>query len=349
MSTRKKTSKVNTTTATKTSSSKTTLTTTKKTDQWKSQVIQELMKLPGVGRATALKLFESGYASIRLLAITSPRILAEETGIGEKTAQKIIEAARKVVKMNFVSALDYLAIRKEVKRITTGSKSLDTLLGGGIPTSAITEFAGEFRTGKTQIAHTISITVQLPEEKGGLNGCALYVDTEGTFRPERLIPIARRFGLDPEEALSRVYVVRTFSSDQQMEVVRKLRSEIPKLNIKVVIVDSLTAHFRAEYTGIDSLAVRQQLLNKHLHDLQRIAWGFNIAVVVTNQVVATPGILFGNPQTPIGGHVVAHNVTYRVFLRKGKGNTRVAKILDAPDLPESECTFIIADDGIRDS
>lgn len=327
---------------------RTTRKTAKVADPWLQKAIQELKQLPGVGDATARKLVEHGYASLRLIAITSPRILAEETGIGEKTAEKIVAAARKLVKMSFVSALDYLELRREVKRITTGSKALDQLLGGGVPTCAITEFAGEFRTGKTQICHTLSITVQLPEDKGGLNGAAIYIDTEGTFRPERLIPIAKRFGLNPEEALKRVYVVRVFSVDQQIEVVKKLRSEIPRLNVKLLIIDSLTAHFRAEFTGIDQLAMRQQLLNKHLHDLQTIAWGFNLAVVVTNQVVATPGVMFGDALKPIGGHILAHSVTYRVLLKKGKGRTRIAKILDAPDLPENECTFVIAEDGIRD-
>ena len=310
--------------------------------------IKELMKIPGVGKTTAIKLYNAGYTTIRVIALSSPRLLAEHTGIGEKTAKKIVDAARKLTRLGFVTARELLVERKNIKRVTTGSKSLDELLGGGVQTSAITEFAGEYRTGKTQLCHTLAVTVQLPEEKGGLAGRALYIDTEGTFRPERIVPIAKRFGLSPEEALENIYVVRVFSTDMQMEVVREIRKEIPKKNIKIVLIDSVTSLFRAEFHGIDTLAIRQQMLNQHLLDLKLLAWAFNIPVVVTNQVVATPGVMFGNPLQPIGGHVLAHAVTYRVFLRKGKGDTRVAKIIDAPDLPEAEATFRITTGGICD-
>ncbi len=316
---------------------------------WKQAVLKELSSLPGIGKTIAARLFNSGYTTLRLIAVTPPRVLSSEVGIGEKTAENIVQAARKATRLEFSTALDYMTARRDVKYITTGSKSLDNLLGGGIETQGTTEFYGEYRTGKTQICHTVAVTVQLPEEEGGLEGKALYIDTEGTFRPERIIPIARRFGLDPDNVLRNIIVSRVFSTDHQIEVVRKAKKLIPTENIKLLVVDSLTNHFRAEYVGIDTLASRQQKLNVHLHDLNRIAYAFNIAVIVTNQVVTNPGIFYGNPTQAIGGHIVAHNITTRVSLRKGKGNKRVARLEDSPYLPENESVFEISDEGIIDS
>lgn len=317
--------------------------------EWRNKIIQELSSLPGIGRSIALKLLDAGYTSIKLIAVTSPRALAEEANIGEKTAEKIVSAAREMMGLEFATAREFLNRRKNVKHITTGSFSLDELLGGGIETQGITEFYGEYRTGKTQICHTLSVTVQLPFEKGGLKARALYIDTEGTFRPERIIPIAKRFDLDPDDVLDNIIVARAFSSDHQIEIVRKIKKYIQLRNIGLIVVDSLTNHFRAEYVGIDTLAVRQQKLNIHLHDLQRIAFAFNIAVVVTNQVVTNPATFYGNPISAIGGNILAHNVTTRISLRKGKGTKRIAKLEDSPYLPESEAVFEISDEGIKDS
>ncbi|MGQ4892666.1 MAG: DNA repair and recombination protein RadA [Candidatus Njordarchaeia archaeon] len=316
---------------------------------WKQNVIKELSSLPGIGKTIAARLFNSGYTTLRLIAVTPPRVLSSEIGIGEKTAENLVQAARQIIGLEFATALDFMKSRKDVKHITTGSRSLDELLGGGIETQGTTEFYGEYRTGKTQICHTVSVTVQLPEEDGGLEGKALYIDTEGTFRPERILPIAKRFGLDPDEALRNIIVSRVFSTDHQIEVVRKAKKLIPTEDIKLLVVDSLTNHFRAEYVGIDTLASRQQKLNIHLHDLNRIAYAFNIAVIVTNQVVTNPGIFFGNPTQAIGGNIVAHNITTRVYLRKGKGSKRVARLEDSPYLPENEAVFEISDEGIIDT
>jgi len=313
-----------------------------------SDPIKLLTSLGGVGKTTAQKLINHGYTNLEIIAVTPPKMLEEEVGISSTLAAKIVEEARKRLGLGFLSAKDLLQARKNVKRLTTGSRALDELLGGGIETQAITEFYGEYRVGKTQVCFTLAITVQLPEEQGGLGGKCLFIDTEGTFRPERLIPIAQRFGLDPDEALSNVIVARVFSTDQQLEVVRQARKFIKKENIKLIVEDSLTALFRSEYVGIDQLATRQQKLNVHLHDLSRLSWAFNIAVVVTNQVVANPGTFFGPQISAIGGHIVAHHVTHRLHLRKAKGDKRIAKVEDSPYLPEGEIVFRIAYDGIRD-
>nr|5QUL_A Chain A, RadA [Pyrococcus furiosus]5QUL_B Chain B, RadA [Pyrococcus furiosus] len=224
-----------------------------------------------------------------------------------------------------------------IGRISTGSKSLDKLLGGGIETQAITEVFGEFGSGKTQLAHTLAVMVQLPPEEGGLNGSVMWIDTENTFRPERIREIAQNRGLDPDEVLKHIAYARAFNSNHQMLLVQQAEDMIKELlntdrPVKLLIVDSLTSHFRSEY----ALAERQQKLAKHLADLHRLANLYDIAVFVTNQVQAN------------GGHILAHSATLRVYLRKGKGGKRIARLIDAPHLPEGEAVFSITEKGIED-
>jgi len=286
---------------------------------WRRSRIEDL---PGVGPATAEKLYAAGYTTLESIAVASPMELSEVAGIGETQALKIINAAREALEMGWMTAEELLERRKEVGRITTMSKNLDALLGGGIETQAITEFYGKFGSGKTQICHQLAVDVQLPFEKGGLNGAALYIDTENTFRPERIMAMAEAVGLDPHEALKNIYVARAYNSDHQMLLAEKAKEIIEEKNIKLIVVDSLTAHFRAEYVGRGKLAERQQKLNRHIHTLQKLADAYNLAVVVTNQVMAKPDILFGDPTEPVGGHVLAHAATYRVYLRRARSASR---------------------------
>ena len=275
--------------------------------------------------------------------------MASAIDIGKATAQKIIIAARDLLEITFETADKTFEKRtKFVQRITTGSKRVDELLGGGLETQSITEVFGAFRSGKTQLAHQLSVNVQLPIEKGGLEAGAIYIDTEGTFRPERIYQMAQTVGLDPEKALKNILYARAYNSDHQMLLAQQSQELIPKYNIKLIVVDSLTGHFRAEYTGRETLAERQQKLNRHLHVLQRIADIFNCAVFVTNQVMAKPDVFFGDPTQAIGGHIVAHASTFRIYLRKGKKGTRVAKLVDSPNLPEGEAPFVVTKEGIRD-
>ena len=307
--------------------------------------------IPGVGDKTAEKLIEFGYDDLMKLATTSSYELAEVLGIGEALAKKIVDGARKLLKMGFESGLDILNKRKNYQYITFGVKALDELLGGkGVETGSITEFFGEFGSGKTQIAHQLAVNVQLPVEKGGLGKGAVYIDTEGTFRPERIAQMAKAKGLDPEEVLKNIKVARAYTTEQQMMFAEKIEDLIKEENFPVglVVVDSLTSLFRAEYVGRGSLAERQQKLNLHMHTLQKLADLYNFAVVVTNQVMAKPDMFFGDPTAAIGGHIVGHNSTYRIYLRKGKKNTRVARLIDSPHLPEGEAVFIIDEEGLKD-
>lgn len=314
-----------------------------------SRKIRDLTDLPGVGPATAQKLIEAGYSTIEAIAVATPHEISLAANIPLATAQKIVEEARKALDITIRTALDLKRERMGAKKITTGSKNLDELLGGGVETRTITEFYGEYGSGKTQLCHQLAVNVQLPEDRGGLSARAVYIDTEGTFRWERIEQMARAVGLDPDKAMENILWVRAINSHHQMAIVEKLYEVIPKNNVRLVVVDSLTGHFRAEYPGRENLALRQQLLNKHLHQLMRLAEVFDAAVVVTNQVMARPDIFFGDPTIAVGGHVVAHAPGVRVYLKKSKGNRRIARVVDAPHLPEAETTFAITEYGIRDA
>ena len=317
------------------------------TEEAKPEVALE--DLPGVGATTAEKLREAGFTDLMELAVASPGDVAEAAEIGTQVALKIINEARRQADVgSFESGTTVLERRKRLGRITTMAKSLDELLGGGVETMAITEFAGEFGTGKTQIAHQLAVDVQQSAEQGGLEGEVVYIDTESTFRPERIVDMAKALGVEPEGALNRIHVARAFNSNHQMLLVTKAQELAREKPIRLIVVDSLTAHFRAEYPGRGELAPRQQLLNKHLHELLKFGDTYNAAIVVTNQVSARPDILFGDPTRPIGGNIVAHAATYRVYLRKSKPPKRIARLIDSPNLPEGEAVFSLTTDGIRE-
>ncbi|MCI4334115.1 MAG: DNA repair and recombination protein RadA [Thermoplasmata archaeon] len=308
-----------------------------------------LEDLPGVGPTTAEKLREAGYTDLMELAVASPGDVAEAAEIGTQIALHIIGEARRQADVGgFEAGTALLERRRLLGRISSNSKALDELLGGGIETQAITEFAGEFGSGKTQIGHQAAVMVQLPADQGGLAGEVVYIDTESTFRPERIVDMANAVGLEPEVALSRIHIARAFNSNHQMLLVTKAQELARTKPIRLLVVDSLTAHFRAEYAGRAELAPRQQLLNKHLHELLRFADTYNAAIVVSNQVSARPDIMFGDPTRPIGGNIVAHAATYRVYLRKSKPPKRIARLIDSPNLPEGEAVFSVTAEGIRD-
>ncbi len=310
--------------------------------------IKSLTELPGVGRSTATKLEEAGYSTLEAIAVASPQELSTAVGIPLATAQRIIRAAREALDLRLKTALELKRERAAVRKITTGSRNLDALLGGGVETRTITEFFGEYGTGKTQLCHQLSVNVQLPPEKGGLNGKAVYIDSEGTFRWERIESMSRALGLDPDEVMGNIFYIRAVNSDHQMAIVDELFDLVPKEGVKLIVIDSVTGHFRAEYIGREHLAQRQQKLNKHLHQLMRLAEIYNVAVIVTNQVMARPDVFYGDPTQAVGGHVLYHAPGVRVQLRRSRGNRRIARVVDAPHLPEGETIFIITEEGIRD-
>ena len=304
--------------------------------------------IPGVGPATAQKLRELGYHTVESLAMATGREL-EPAGITEKKAFQIISVARSSIGLSFVRADELFKMRQPVLRLTSGNKGLDTLLAGGLETQTITEFYGEFGSGKSQMCHQLCVNVQLPPERGGLEGTALYLDTENTFRLERIVQMAKHLSLDPEKVAKNIIYAEAFTSDHQMFLLENADEVIKANNVKLIIVDSLTAHFRGEYIGREMLAARQQRLNKHMHKLIALARAFNAVAVVTNQVMAQPDVFFGDAIHPIGGNIVGHTSHTRIYLRKAsQGPVRIARLVSSPYLPDGEEIFRVTENGIED-
>lgn len=310
----------------------------------------ELTDLPGIGPAVAAKLESAGIFDMMSLAVMSPAALSDAAGVSSAVARKAIQASRNMLNLGFSDGMEFATRRLNVFNITTGSKNLDELLGGkGVESRSITEAFGAFGSGKTQLSLSLAVNCQLPVEQGGAGGKCVFIDTEGTFRPERIRQIAEGIGADPEKVLKNILVARAFNSDHQMLLLEKVGEMIKSGEpIKIMIIDSLTAHFRAEYSGRGQLADRQQKLNRYMHDLMKLAETHNLAVYVTNQVMANPAQLFGDPTTAIGGNIVGHASTYRMYLRRAKQGSRVAKLIDSPNLPDGEAVYFVTSHGIRD-
>ncbi|WIA40926.1 hypothetical protein OEZ86_004581 [Tetradesmus obliquus] len=353
------------------------------------QEIEALAEL-GVSAADVKKAKEGGFFTIQSLIMNPRKRLHAVKGLSEAKADKMLEAAKKLTTAgSWISGAEAMQKRaREIIKVTTGAAALDTLLGGGMETKAITELYGEYRTGKTQLCHTLCVAVQLPIAQGGGAGKAAYVDTEGTFRPERIRAIAARFNLDPDAVLDNIVVGRAHTVDGQMELLQAVGAKMVEEPYKLLIVDSIMALFRTDFTGRGELAERQQKLGQMMALLKKISEEFNVAVVVTNQAMSDPGggmtfiseefnvavvvtnqiseefnvavvvtnqvmsdpgggmTFVADPKKPVGGHVMAHASTQRLYLRKGKGEQRVAKVVDSPCLAEGEASFALSDDGV---
>ena len=337
----------------------------------------ELEDLPGVGPATSDKLADNGFESYQSIAVASPGEMSNTADIGESSAADIINAARDAADVGgFETGATVLERRQEIGKLSWQVSEVDDLLGGGIETQSITEVYGEFGSGKSQVTHQMAVNVQLSPEYGGLDGGCIFVDSEDTFRPERIDDMVR--GLDDEilaaemerreiegtpdseeamEALieaflDQIHVAKAFNSNHQILLAEKAKElagehEETEWPIRIVCVDSLTAHFRAEYVGRGELAERQQKLNKHLHDLMRLGDLYNTAILVTNQVASNPDSYFGDPTQAIGGNILGHASTFRIYLRKSKGDKRIVRLVDAPNLADGEAVMRVQNEGLK--
>ncbi|CAI1957019.1 hypothetical protein SEUBUCD646_0E01840 [Saccharomyces eubayanus] len=311
----------------------------------------EKLQVNGITAADVKKLRESGLHTAEAVAYAPRKALLEIKGISEAKADKLLNEAARLVPMGFVTAADFHLRRSELICLTSGSKNLDTLLGGGVETGSITELFGEFRTGKSQLCHTLAVTCQIPLDIGGGEGKCLYIDTEGTFRPVRLVSIAQRFGLDPDDALNNVAYARAYNADHQLRLLDAAAQMMSESRFSLIVVDSVMALYRTDFSGRGELSARQMHLAKFMRALQRLADQFGVAVVITNQVVAQVdgGMSFNpDPKKPIGGNIMAHSSTTRLGFKKGKGPQRICKVVDSPCLPEAECVFAIYEDGVGD-
>lgn len=305
-----------------------------------------LEDLPGLGPATVGKLKEIGFKTVESLGTATVNELVS-AGIGEEVAARVIDTARKATAITFVRGDELVELRKNVRKLTTGCSSLDTLLGGGVETQSLTEFYGEFGSGKSQLCHQLCVTVQLGEAQGGLNGSVLFIDTESTFRPERVQQIAPRFGIKPQDVLKGIVYAEAYTSNHQIVLLENADEVIKENNVKLIVVDSVMSHFRSEYIGREMLANRQQQLNKHLHKLIRLGRAFNTSLVITNQVMASPDAFFSKAVAPVGGHILGHMSHNRIFIRKGRNNMRIAKLTASPSLPEGEAPMRITERGVE--
>lgn len=306
----------------------------------------------GISATDIKKLTDAGFFTVESLAYTPKKTLLAIKGISEAKADKILNEVIKLVPMGFTTATEFHQKRSEIIQVTTGSKELDKLLQGGIETGSITEIFGEFRTGKTQLCHQLCVTCQLPVDCGGAEGKAMYIDTEGTFRPERLLAVAERYGLNGQEVLDNVAYARGYNTDHQTQLLIHAAAMMAESRYALLIVDSATALYRTDYSGRGELSARQMHMARFLRTLLRLADEFGVAVVITNQVVAQvdgASMFQADPKKPIGGNIMAHASTTRLYLRKGRGETRICKIYDSPCLPEAEAMFAINADGIGDA
>lgn len=310
----------------------------------------DLEDLDGVGGKTAERLRDEGLTNLMEIAnMKAGELSGKVDGIGESAAESIVNSAMKKADVGgFETGTDRYEQRQEMEKISTNSDSFNELLDGGIETQSLTELYGEFGAGKTQIAHHLAVNVQRPEEEGGLGKGAIYIDTEDTFIPERIEQMAQQQDMDSEEVLDDIHVARALNSDHQMLLAEKAKQICENNEIGLIVVDSLMAHFRSEYVGRGELAKRQQKLNKHMSTLLKAANTYNVAVILTNQVMDNPDQMFGDPTKAIGGNIVAHNCATIIYLRKGKKDTRVARLEDSPYLPEGEAVYSIEDEGIID-
>lgn len=312
----------------------------------------EQLETNGITNNDIRKLKSQGFHTIESVAYTPKKNLLLVKGISEAKADKIHEEAAKLVPLGFTTASEFHTRRSELICITTGSKQLDTLLGGGIETGSITEVFGEFRTGKSQLCHTLAVTCQLPIDMGGGEGKCLYIDTEGTFRPVRLVSIAQRYGLNPDDCLDNVAYARAYNAEHQFQLLNLAAQMMAESRFSLLIVDSIMSLYRTDYSGRAELSARQTHVAKYMRTLQRLADEFGIAVVITNQVVAqvdgSASMFNPDPKKPIGGNIIAHASTTRLSFKKGRGEQRICKVYDSPCLPESECVFAIYEDGIGD-
>lgn len=306
----------------------------------------------GITDADIKKLQDAGLHTIEAVAYTPKKMLLAIKGVSDAKADKILMEAYKLIPMGFTTASEFHVKRSEIIQLTTGSKEFDKMLQGGVETGSITELFGEFRTGKTQLCHQLAVTCQLPIDMGGGEGKALYIDTEGTFRPERLLAVAERYGLSGSDVLDNVAYARAYNTDHQSQLLLQASAMMTETRYALIIIDSATALYRTDYSGRGELSERQMHMARFLRTLQRIADEFGVAVVLTNQVVAQvdgAAMFQADPKKPIGGNIMAHASTTRLSFRKGRGDTRVVKVYDSPSLPESECTIAISAEGIIDA
>ena len=310
----------------------------------------DITKLKGIGDGTAKKFDKNGITTVEQLFVIPPPKVAEMLGIDNDSAVELFKKARSVYDDSpvFQSGLEAKDEDDELEKISTGTKALDKLFTGGIETSATTEIYGEFGCGKTQFCHTMAVRVQLPKEKGGLDGNCVWIDSEGTFEPTRIESISKSLKLDEKETLGNIIRAKAYNSADQYLILQELEKLLVEDDkIKLIVIDSATGLFRQDFSGRGMLSERQKYLDEFLTMASNMANFHNIAIIWTIQVMINPGVFYGDPVTAIGGTVLAHKSTYRVYFKKS-GVYRMGKMVDSPKHGQIEVMFGLSEDGVVD-
>lgn len=315
----------------------------------KLAIAEGFKQIQGVGDAMAMKLVEAGYFSLEEIGAATIGDFMDRTGKSKSAAEKLISKARGMCNLgNMECAYDLIDKEKNMQKLTTGSKTYDELIGGGYNTGIVTEIHSINGHGKTQTCLTAAVMATRPVEEGGLDTNVIYMDTENTFKANRIAEIAEARGYDVKEVLSKIFVIKVYNASHQIVAMDKVRERCKEAKSRLLIVDSVICHFRAEYCGRGTLAERQQLLNKHIAELKAYAIANDAVVIVTNQMASRPDAFFGNPNAPTGGNVLQHACAYRIYIRAGKAGKRVIRLVKSPDLPEGECVVTINNKGVCD-
>lgn len=317
-------------------------------DVLKLQIIESFQEIPGIGPATAEKIADAGYLSVADIAVAPLGSFVEKTGMTKSAAEKVIAGARAKADIGKAILASDLVEKEDVKKLSTGSKAYDDLIGGGYPIGGISEIFSVNGAGKTQSCLTASVIATLPESEGGLDGDVIYIDTEGTFRAQRVAQIAEERGYDINSVLKRIHVIRANNSAHQILLVDEMKRIAKDNKVALVVVDSVICHLRSEYIGRGTLSERQQLLAKYLADLHTFAEVNNCALIVTNQVSDSPDAFFGPTIRPVGGNILGHSAMMIIQIRKGKSGKRVISLLKSPYLPNGECVVNLSSKGITD-
>jgi DNA repair protein RadA len=324
-------------------------------------------EIPDITSDIIEKLKKLNIDSVYQLAVQSPIELASEyegTSPNVESASTLIANARKMLIENDVLASEFstadvvLEKRSKLSRYIIGSVNFDRFLNGGFETQAITELVGEYGSGKSQICHTICVAAnQLIEnsrhnddDKHSATGNIIFIDSENTFRADRVHQIAEQRGLNPLPILEKIYHCTVYSSEHLESVINDLDKSIEQYNAKIVIIDSIISLHRAEFSGRGTLVERQQRLGKMLNKLRRYADIYNIAIVITNQVVSSPDALHPgfDSMKAAGGNIMGHGSTYRIFLKRS-GKNRTAVMQDSPSHAYQRVKFSISENGIQDA
>lgn len=302
-----------------------------------------------LSQGTVDKLRKASITTVNALCYQVAKDLADKAGMGEETAESAIKLAQEYSGEGFITGDQVKKNRSTRTRLTTSVEEVDWILKGGIESETITEIAGENGAGKTQICHQLAVNAQLPVEQGGLNGKVAWVDTEDTFRPERIEEICETRGYDGEEMLKNIHHGLARNTLEQKLLIETLYALVPSDNIKLIIVDSMIGHLRSEYLGRGNLSVRQNELQNMLDNLMNLAQAMKITVVYTNQIISNPAVMYGNPDKPTGGNIMGHKATMRTLVRKGRQNTRIFSITKSAYIGDSAAAFMITAAGIDDT